>query len=59
MKVEEIKVIAAEIGIKPDKMKKTELVRAIQYAEDYNRCFDTGSSDFCGQDTCLWREDCD
>ena len=59
MKVEEIKVIAAEMGINSGKLKKTELVRAIQHAEDNNRCFDTGSSYFCGQDDCLWREDCD
>ena len=59
MKVEEIREIAVAKNIKVGKLKKTELVRAIQHAEDHNRCFDTGSSDFCGQDTCLWREDCD
>jgi hypothetical protein len=57
MKVEEIREIAAAKGIKAGKMKKAELVKAIQAAEGNNRCFDTGSADVCGQDTCLWRED--
>jgi len=58
MKVEEIKEIAAEKGIKPSKMKKTDLVRAIQAEEGNNRCFDCGFAELCGQHDCLWREDC-
>ena len=58
MKVEEIREIAAAKGIKAGKLKKVELVKAIQAAEGNNRCFDTGSADFCGQNTCLWRDDC-
>ena len=59
MKLDEIKAIAKEKGIKPGRMKKAELVRAIQDAERNNICFETGQADSCGQDTCLWREDCD
>lgn len=58
MKVEEIKKIAAEKGIKPGKMKKADLVRAIQAEEGNNRCFDTSSAESCGQPACLWREEC-
>ena len=58
MKVEEIKEIAAQKGVKIGKLKKMELVRAIQYTEGNNRCFDTGFAELCGQHSCLWREDC-
>jgi hypothetical protein len=37
---------------------KADLVRAIQQAEGYDACFKTGKADVCGQDACLWREDC-
>jgi hypothetical protein len=58
MKVQEIKDIAARKGIKAGSMKKAELVRAIQQAEGNEACFETGKADICGQDQCLWREDC-
>lgn len=59
MKLEEIKEIAKRHNIKAGKMKKAELVRAIQAAEANDQCFDTGMSAACGQHGCLWREDCD
>jgi len=37
---------------------KVDLVRAIQEAEGYEACFKSGKADDCGQDACLWREDC-
>ncbi len=58
MKLDQIKVIAAQHGIKAGKMKKADLVRAIQQAEKNDSCFDTGQAGSCGQDACLWREDC-
>ncbi len=59
MKLEEIKTIAKQHDIKAGKMKKAELVRAIQQAEGNAQCFVTGTSSVCGQAGCLWREDCD
>ncbi|HEY4743448.1 MAG TPA: Rho termination factor N-terminal domain-containing protein [Desulfuromonadaceae bacterium] len=59
MKLEEIKEIAKQHGIKAGKMKKAELVRSIQQAEGNTPCFATGASLTCGQGSCLWREDCD
>lgn len=59
MKLEEIKEIAKQHNIKAGKMKKAELVRAIQAAEGNPQCFETGTSSACGQDGCLWRQDCD
>jgi hypothetical protein len=59
MKIDELKEIAKRHGIKTGKMKKADLVRAIQGAEGNPQCFETGISPECGQDACLWREDCD
>jgi hypothetical protein len=58
MKLDEIKEIAKQHNIKVGKQKKADLVRAIQQAEQNDACFDTGNSESCGQDACLWREDC-
>ena len=58
MKLDEIKEIAKQHNIKVGKMKKADLVRAIQQAENNDICFETGQSNTCGQDSCLWREDC-
>jgi len=58
MKIDEIKEIAKQHNIKAGKMKKADLVRAIQDAERNEMCFGTGKADSCGQDACLWREDC-
>jgi hypothetical protein len=58
MKMDEIKEIAKKHGIKPGKMKKADLIRAIQQAEGNEACFETGKADVCGQDSCLWRGDC-
>jgi hypothetical protein len=58
MKLEEIKEIAKQHNIKTGKLKKAELVRAIQMAEGNIPCFDTGQVDGCCQGDCLWRPDC-
>jgi hypothetical protein len=58
MKLEEIKEIAKQHNIKVGKLKKTELVRAVQVAENNSVCFETGQASECGQTECLWRADC-
>lgn len=58
MKIDEIKEIAKQHDIKVGKMKKAELVRAIQQAEGNDTCFETGQASACGQEECLWRADC-
>jgi hypothetical protein len=58
MKLDEIKEIAKQHNIKIGKMKKSELIQAIQQAENNDVCFNIGKSSTCGQDACLWREDC-
>jgi hypothetical protein len=54
----EIKVVAQSHGIKTVKMSKTQLIHAIQGAEDHDMCFNTGNSTVCGGVSCPWREDC-
>lgn len=58
MKLEQIKEIAKQHDIKPGKLKKAELVQAIQLAEGNDVCFETGRAAGCGQVECLWRTDC-
>jgi hypothetical protein len=59
MKLDELKEMAKQHNIKVSKLKKAELVRAIQQAEKNDICFETGKANSCGQEDCLWREDCD
>ena len=58
MTVKEIQGIAEQMGLKANKMKKAELVRMIQKAEENTPCFQTGSVNTCGQENCLWLSDC-
>jgi hypothetical protein len=58
MKMDEIKEIARQRGINLAKMKKTDLIRTIQLYEGNHQCFNTGGQDNCGQESCLWQEDC-
>ena len=57
MKMPEIKKKAQSSGINPAKMKKADLIRAIQTAEENTPCFGTGTS-ACPYLDCCWREDC-
>lgn len=58
MKIDEIKAIAKQHHIKAGKATKSDLVRLIQQAEGNSPCFDSNRSKECGQNSCLWREDC-
>ena len=58
MRLPEIQSIARGKGLRPGKMKKIDLIRAIQNEERNRPCFATGMLDRCGQGECLWREDC-
>ena len=58
MKLEEIKEIAKQHNINVAKVKKADLVRRIQQAENNETCFETRTASTCGQVVCLWREDC-
>jgi len=58
MLVKEIKEIAMQRRVDVRKMKKAEMVRAMQEHEGNTPCFQTGAKETCGQLECMWREDC-
>jgi hypothetical protein len=58
MKMDEIRAVAARQGIKAGKMKKEDLIRSIQREEGNETCFACGKAAECGQEACLWRDDC-
>ena len=58
MKYNEIQQKAKGMGIKPYKIKKTELIRLIQQTEKSMVCYGTERVSYCHEDKCLWREDC-
>jgi len=59
MNMNQIKEVAKDRGVKPGKMNKEMLIRSIQRIEGNPQCFNTQFSNLCGQENCLWREDCD
>ncbi|MFO0751992.1 MAG: hypothetical protein U0411_01535 [Thermodesulfovibrionales bacterium] len=58
MKLQEVKEIAKQRGIKTGNMKKADIIRTIQRDEGYTACFGSGQADTCSQNDCLWRGDC-
>ena len=58
MRIDEIKEIAKRYDIKTGKVAKDVLVRSIQQAEGNMPCFKSDRSMECGQQDCLWRNDC-
>lgn len=58
MKLQEIKEMAQRMEIAAGKMKKSDLIRAIQRKEGNVDCFESGVSAECGQEGCLWSGDC-
>jgi hypothetical protein len=57
MKIDDIKKKARKLGIKPGKIKKSELIKAIQRAEGNSDCFGTNPYS-CNQFNCCWRDNC-
>jgi hypothetical protein len=58
MKISEVKAKAKAVGVEPGKMKKAELIRAIQRAEGYNACYGSEGSKDCPQVACCFIMDC-
>lgn len=58
MKMQEVKKVAMDKGIKAGKLTKAELIRTIQAAEGNLPCFQTSAIDSCAQKGCCWRPDC-
>jgi hypothetical protein len=58
MNSNEVRSHAREIGLKPGKQTKVNLVRAIQRTEGNFDCFATAANGECDQMGCQWRQDC-
>lgn len=57
VRMPDIKKKAKALGVNPGKLKKPELILAIQKAEGNTPCFGTGTP-ACPYLDCLWRNDC-
>lgn len=57
MKAAEVKEKAKEFGVKTTRIKKTDMIRAIQVAEGNFPCFKT-AEEYCDQFDCCWRKEC-
>lgn len=57
MNMTDIKEMAKQLGIQAGKMKKVDLIRAIQNKEGNFPCFET-ARDYCNQLACAWRKAC-
>ncbi|MBU0484194.1 MAG: SAP domain-containing protein [Proteobacteria bacterium] len=57
MKMVEVKEKAKKLGVKSGKMKKEDLIRAIQIAEGNDACFGSNNKQ-CPQMDCCWRDEC-
>lgn len=57
MRMEDVREMAKALGVKSARLKKTELIRAIQTAEGNFPCFGTASG-YCDQSDCAFRDDC-
>ena len=58
MNYNEIRKMAADMGINTYRMKKQDLIQAIQRAENNMECFGTPRVEYCNEEICLWRDDC-
>ena len=58
MNMQELRAIAKSHNISPGRLKKTELIKAIQTEEGNFDCYSTAYSGERDQLDCLWREDC-
>ena len=57
MNMEEIRRRARDVGVKPRRLRKADLIRAIQRAEGNFDCFGSAST-WCDRLDCCWRKDC-
>ena len=57
MTISELREKAEQLGVKPGKLRKDDLVHAIQKAEGLTPCYGI-PNDFCHQMECCFRNDC-
>lgn len=57
MRMIDVREKAKKMGLKTSRMKKEDIIRAIQTAEGNFPCFGTASA-YCDQEGCCWQDDC-
>lgn len=58
MNFNEVRGMAKDLGVNTARMTKTDLIRAIQRAENNIECYATDRVNNCYEDLCLWKSDC-
>lgn len=58
MHVQQIRTIARTLGVRPGKLDRVRLIRAIQLAEGNFDCVATAYDGVCDQMNCAWRRHC-
>ena len=58
MRFQDIQKMAKGMGINTFRMKKTNIIRAIQGKENNIECYGTERANHCEEEACLWRSDC-
>ena len=58
MRFQEIQRMAKEMDVNTFRMKKMDMIQAIQRKENNIDCFGTTRADSCGEQACLWKRDC-
>ena len=58
MKISDVKAKAKAVGVDPGKMKKADLIRAIQRAEGNNACYGSEEAQNCPHVICCFMVDC-
>ena len=58
MHYNDVRKMAMDMGINTHRMKKQDVIQAIQRSENNIECFGTPRVEYCNEEICLWREDC-
>ena len=59
MRFQDIRKLAKDMDVSTYRMKKTDVIRAIQQAENNIECYGTERVGTCQEHACLWRSDCE
>ena len=58
MRFQDIRKMAKDMDVNTYRMRKTDVIRAIQDAENNIECYGTERVSSCDEQACLWRSDC-
>ena len=58
MHINEVRQIAKQMAINTYRMNKKDIILTVQRTENNIACFGTERVEYCGEDICLWRDDC-